>query len=80
MNQPEKCTSNTYKQTIGMVFGDDESTRLTSSGKAGSLNSLSLPLQVAEVEQYPLDKIYSRYMKSKYEITMKKGLLTSIQP
>ena len=38
-----------YKQTIGM-----------GSGEACSLNSLPLPLQAAEMEQYPLDKIYFR--------------------
>ena len=70
MNQPEKCTVNTSRRLgqVGTVFGDNKSTHLTSPEEARSLNSLPLPLQVAEVEQYLLDKIYFKiYMKSEYE-------------
>ena len=62
-----------------MVFGDDESTQFTSSGEAHSLNSLSLPLQAAEVEQYPLDKIYFKIHKEQIRNNYLKGLLTNIQ-
>ena len=53
MNQPEKCTSDTSRRLgrVRTVSSDDQSTKLTSPGEARSLNSLPLPLQVAEVEQ-----------------------------
>ena len=73
INQPEKCIDNTSRRLgmVGMVFGADESAQLTSSGETHSLNSLPLHLQAAEVEQYPLDKIYFKiYMKSEYGITI----------
>ena len=60
MNQPEKCTADTSRrlERVRTVSSDDQSTKLTSPGEARFLNSLPLPLQAAEVEQYPLDKIY----------------------
>ena len=81
MNQPEKCTDDTSRRLgkVGMVFSDDESTQLTSSGEAQSLNSLLLPLQAAEVEQYPLDKIYFKIHEERIQNNYLKGLLTSIQ-
>ena len=81
MNQPEKCTDDTSRRLgrVGMALGDDESTRLTSSGEARSLNSLLLPLQAAEVEQYPLDKIYFKIHEERIQNNYLKGLFTSIQ-
>ena len=79
MNQPEKCTDDTSRRLgrVGMVFGDDESTQLTSSGEARSFNSLPLPLQAAEVEQYPLDKIYFKIHEEQIRNNYLKELLTS---
>ena len=48
---PEKCTSNTNRR-LGQSSVMMKSTHLPSSEEACSLNSLPLPLQVAEVEQY----------------------------
>ena len=58
-----------------MVFGDDESTQLTSPGEAHSLNSLPLPLQVAEVKQYLLDKIYFKIHEERIRNKYEKGYL-----
>ena len=72
MNQPEKCTDDTSRplRRVGMVFGDDKSTQLTSSGEARSINSLPLPLQAAEVQQYPLDKIYFKIHEERIRNTI----------
>ena len=81
MNQPEKCTDDTSRRLgmVGIVFGADESTQLTSSGETHFLNSLPLHLQAAEVEQYPLDKIYFKIYEERIRNKYLKGLLMSIQ-
>ena len=53
--------------------------QLTSSGETRSLNSLPLPLQAAEVEQYPLDKIYFKIYEERIRNNYLNGLLTIIQ-
>ena len=65
-----------YKQTIGMVFGDDEGTRLISSGEAQPYNCLPLPLKLKVAgEEQSLDLIENMYMQREYKRTIEKGCL-----
>ena len=66
-----------YKQTIGMVFDEEECTRLLRLSRSGEVSTRTAPTTVRYCLYKRLKSKYvrcnSRYTKSEYERTMEQG-------